>query len=93
MIIVRVGLAREQARSVPSGEHSGFGSGRGVGSSFGFRQSRPPYGQRSLAVEITQFIETDGGVTEGNDTTPIELKAKASVYADSTGDSRRDVKV
>ncbi|EKM53110.1 uncharacterized protein PHACADRAFT_259285 [Phanerochaete carnosa HHB-10118-sp] len=76
MIIVRVGLAREQGLSAQSGEQSG--SHRVPGSSFGFRPSRPQYGQTSLAVEITQFIETDGDVTE--DTLPIELKAKQDSY-------------
>ena len=92
MIIVRVGLAREQARSVQSGEQSGFsGSNRGAGASFGFRHTRPPYGQPSLAVEITQFIETDGDITEDIDT-PVELKARSSVYADSATTSGRDAK-
>lgn len=83
MIIVRVGLAREQHLSGQSGEQSGQ---RGAGSSFRFRATRPPYGQTSLAVEITQFIETDGDVTESPDALAIELKAQAGPYGD------RDVK-
>ncbi|GJE93982.1 hypothetical protein PsYK624_101490 [Phanerochaete sordida] len=80
MIIVRVGLAREQLSS-PTGDQSAYGSHPSAGGSFGFRHSRPPYGQRSLAVEITQFIETDGDVTEGMGTLPIELKSPTGTYA------------
>ena len=78
MIIVRVGLARDQALSGGSLQQS---SHRGGASSFGFRQSRPPYAGQSLAVEITQFIETDDGMSER--VSPIELKGKPASISSS----------
>ncbi|KIP01634.1 hypothetical protein PHLGIDRAFT_112895 [Phlebiopsis gigantea 11061_1 CR5-6] len=74
MIIVRVGLARDQALSGGSAQQ--HTSTRAGGSSFGFRQSRPPYGAPSLAVEITQFIETDDGASDR--ASPLALKPKSS---------------
>lgn len=74
MIIVRVGLARDRSLSGGSGQQSGFSSNRGP--SLGFRHSRQAYPGQSLAVEISQFIETDDGMSEN--VTPIELKASQS---------------
>ena len=71
MIIVRVGLAREQSSL------SGGSSNRGP-SSFGFHHSRPPYSGMSLAVEITQFIETDNGPTESAGDIPLKLDTENS---------------
>ena len=84
MIIVRVGLARDHSLSsrsthsvqqsgLPLSHRSSFGGGiSGGGGGGGGRHSRPPYNGQSLAVEITQFIETDGD--DDVDVTPIELK-------------------
>lgn len=88
MIIVRVGLARDQALSGGSAEQSGIPSQRGM--SFGFRQSRPPYLGQSLAVEITQFIETDHDASEA--ATPIELKTGSNKLTESTSSQREDFK-
>jgi hypothetical protein len=71
MIIVRVGLTRERALSGGATDQSAYAS-----HPLGFRHSRPPYSGPSLAVEITQFIETDGDMSENTDAVAIELKMK-----------------
>ena len=70
MIIVRVGLARERALIAPSGAHTDA-----------FPAPHQQYGQQSLAVEITQFLESDtdpedsrGSGLSGATAVPIELK-------------------
>ena len=74
MIIVRVGLAREQglSRGSLTADPSALGSYRG---SLGFRHAPPRDHGQSLAVAITQFIETDSGSSPENvDGMSIELK-------------------
>lgn len=70
MIIVRVGLARQSDLVAPSGT-------RGTS----FTGPRLGYGQQSLAVEITQYIETDAADCRDSGTAAVPLEFRS--YADS----------
>lgn len=73
MITVRVGLARDQAISAQAA--------RPGAESLGFRESRPPYGSQSLAVEITHFIETDDHTSDNSAViSPGEIKAQENAF-------------
>lgn len=73
MITVRVGLASDQRLSGPGSVHqSAFGSEFRAG----FRRSQ----QTSLAVEITQYIETDDTSLQ-EPPSPLSLKPDTNTYS------------
>lgn len=81
MIIVRVGLARDQGLT-----QRGSSSVSRTQTSHGLQQAPDGFGANSLAIEITQFIESDG-ITSSSDSNvcpmEIELKAGSGTLANS----------
>jgi len=86
MIIVRVGLA--QTSQTLSGTTAQLGaSGQGFGSLSNRRQSREPYGGTSLAIEITQYFETDDPEYHGE----VPLDLASATFAEGRAPSTKTV--
>lgn len=87
MIIVRVGLARDQSLS---GSLGGSSAPR-TRNSHGLQHTPDGFGATSIAVEITQFIESDGTSTPSeSNMSPmqIELKTRSDTMTDTYTDAK-----